>query len=68
MFCNTFGWQALFISMWQAGVQDGDITRTTTNAWLPPPLPQDPLSSISPTSLEYKADNCWNSQQAMVVV
>lgn len=32
MFCNTFAWQALFISMWQTGVQDGDITLVTTGA------------------------------------
>lgn len=58
MLVNTFAWQAVFISMWQTGVQDEDIALATTAAWLPPPLPQDSQSPIAPASLEYEADNC----------
>lgn len=52
MLVNTFAWQAVFISMWQTGVQDEDIALATTAAWLPPPLPQDSQSPIAPASLE----------------
>ncbi|KAK2922024.1 hypothetical protein Q8A73_001509 [Channa argus] len=40
--------KALFISVWQAGVHDGDITPATTNAW----PASGPLYPISSTSLD----------------
>ncbi|KAK2824133.1 hypothetical protein Q5P01_021308 [Channa striata] len=51
--------EALFISVWQAGVHDGDITPATTNAW----PASGPLYPISSTSL----DSGWSLMNGLAL-